>query len=302
MKWNERTIFALDCWSALFLLPLIILPMVGLNEFWIGVGVWLMAVGSTGRLFVFLVPEVTGAVALNLITGELKAFPSGIQFKYPWERALEENYFSLKLVTQEFKETYAAEDGPMMLVRASYQYRPDINRLDTYIAVDKETIKDGFSDVVSSVLSGLIGKRDAQAARTEVKEIEQEVIKLIDGTKTVVHGNEKTLKDKLETQYGVNFQIFSIPDIDFSEDYQAARSGVARAEKLAAAAVAVQGKDGTMTRKEAMNFVLVEQQKAAKNIFEIEGTAGGMVTAGIAKLLSSSGGLDQLVSGKKGGK
>lgn len=290
----SRMIVALATWAAIAVTVYLFLPFENPLLF---LGISVVLVGITIPSFTVFVPEVTGAIGLNIFTGTLYAFKPGAHFKYPWERVLEENYFKLKLVTQEFEETYAASDGPMMHVKASYQYAPRLDGLNVYITVDEKTIKEGFTDVVSSILSELISVEKAEDARTNVKKIENEVVRRIDNDAAVVNGEVKTLKDKLELQYGVNFRIFSIADIDFSPDFQEARSGVARAEKLGKAAEAIQGGDASVSRKAALNFVLVEQKKAQKNIFEFEGSQEGGILAAVAgKFLSGQGGGEKKAS------
>ncbi|HXF44106.1 MAG TPA: hypothetical protein VNK70_01445 [Candidatus Paceibacterota bacterium] len=303
---NGRTLTALFTWAILLpagvaWIPVPILLKIGL----VGVGV-----GVSFLFFTVLVPEVTGLIVLNFFTGELFAFKPGLHFKYPWDIVRDENFFPLELVTKGHEETYAAKDGPMMKVKWSYQYWPDENRLTDFIRVDNSTIDAGFVDVFSSILSEVIGGWErsdptgkmewSESVRREVMAVETEVIHRFQDLKLYqVRGNSVSGKDKLEEQYGVNFKLFKIADIDFSEDYQQARSGKARMAVITATAkqlidaTAVNGQP-TISGKEAANLVLVEQDKAKKNIVEVEGGQGEPFLRAAATLGSMTG-------SKKGG-
>lgn len=270
-----RVIFAVAVWAGLFLLGALI-P----GHWLIGIGAWITATGLSLPLFLVLVPEVMGLVTLNFFNGNLFAFGSGVKIKFPWDIVRDENFFSLELVTEQHQETYATKDGPLMLTKWSYQYRPHEKKLDKYITVDKTTIDNGFTDVFSSILSEAIGGKNAEPARQEIAAIEAEVMEQFHAQTMGGPNGPQTQspKEKLEDEYGVNFKLFKLPDIDFAEDYQQARSGQARmaviikaAQELIQATVA-DGKP-TISGKEAVNTVLVEQGKATKNIVEIEGNA-----------------------------
>ncbi|KKU91596.1 MAG: hypothetical protein UY23_C0001G0202 [Candidatus Jorgensenbacteria bacterium GW2011_GWA1_48_11] len=236
------------------------------------------------------VPAVTGLVLLNVFKDagpkqkdNLRPVGPGIHLKWPWESVREENFFPLELVTEKFEETYAAWDGPLMLAKVSFQYQPTVKRLLAFIAVDKTTINEGFKGVFSSFLSETIGARELGGqesgsvfVRTHVKVVEQAVTDKIDTYKVMANGEQTSAKEKLEDLYGVNFRLFNVADIDYSPDYQQARSGKARmgvvtetAKQLIEATIA-DGKP-TISGKEAVNLVLVEQGKAKKSIVEVEG-------------------------------
>ncbi len=232
------------------------------------VGMFFAFAGLVLKFFLVSVPEVTGLILLNQFTGELRPVGSGLRLKLPWETYREENFFSLKLVTKKFSETYAAGDGPMMEVKASYQYNPDERRLDKYIAVDETTIEQGFTDVFSGILSEIIGAKEAESVRKDLQKIQEEVIKKLDASALTT---ATSFKEKLENQYGVNWRLFAIADIDFAKDYQEARSGKARMEKIGETIAVIKKAAPLLDDKEAVNTVLVEQGKAKKNIFEVEG-------------------------------
>ena len=204
-----RMIFALAVWV---ITAIVATEMISSQLF--GLATWLGFVALSFPFFVVSVPEVTGLIVLNLITGKLKALAQGLRFKYPWDKVREENFFLLKLVTERHEEDYAAKDGPKMKTKWSYQYIPDRRRLDAYITVDHSTIDDGFTDIISGILSEVVGKKEAVKARTDLEEIQKEVLTTLEARRVRARGKEVTLSEKLENQYGVDFKVFAIADID----------------------------------------------------------------------------------------
>ncbi len=251
-------------------------------EFVIVVGVVFAFFGLVLKFFLVSVPEVTGLVLLNQFTGKLRPVGSGLNRKWPWETYREKNFFSLELTTKKFVETYASKNGPMMEVKASYQYNPDEQQLDHYITVDETTIEQGFTDVFSGILSEIIGGKKAEDVRKRIKEVEDEVIKRLD---TSALTTTTSFKEKLENQYGVNWRLFAIADIDFAKDYQEARSGKARMEKIGETIKVLKKAAPLLDDKEAVNAILVEQKKATKNIFEVEGLSAAIGDA-VTKIFS----------------
>jgi len=269
-------------------------------------GIGFIACAIVGYLLAVMVPEVVGVVFLNLVTGKMTPFGAGIKLKYPWE-SLRRN-ISLELVTERHKETYAAHDGPFMLTKWSYQYEPRLGELERFIAVDKTTIDDGFTDVISSILSDIIGNaanhfpddaedkevakgHESEWMREHVEFIEQEVLRKLHERKVFKEGKSansdeegshadnqpeeaQSMRDKLEETYGVNFKLFSLADIDFDEEYQEARGGQARMNVVIEAARKLEGlPDGATPSKEAIKIVLAERGKAKLSIVDSWGNA-----------------------------
>lgn len=235
----------------------------------LAIAVWIFVVARTYQQFMVYVPEVTGLLALSALTGELNAFGPGLHWKYPWEAIREENFFPLELKTERHEEDYVSQDGRMMLTKWSYQYETDGNNLESFIKVDHSTIDEGFQDIISGILSEVIGGMIGADARTHVKEVQDQVLAELSTRTAPSRGIQTTLGKKLENQYGVNFRLFALADIDFSKDYQEALSGRARMQVIKETALEL--KDGLpdVSDQEAANFILVEQRKATKHITEV---------------------------------
>lgn len=268
---KQRFLFALLCWLVATLLVGLLLPRDATA--WAMLGIFSLIVGLTFPLFFLVVPEVTGYVTLDLLTGGYRGYGSGLRMKFPWERITEKKV-SLEIVTVKFEETFAAEDGPMMHVKGSYQYNADENRLPAFIRVDETTIANGFTDVISSILSEVIGGMQSETARQDIKRVEREMLdRLNDPTIVALRdGGTTSMKEKLEAQYGINFRLLALADIDFSPAYQAAREGVLRMERLADATQVLKGKRPGLSDAEVTNAVLLEQGKGTeKRIIGLEG-------------------------------
>lgn len=272
-----------------------------------GAALWLIVTGLTARWFLLSVPEVTGLVTVNLFTGSLRPYGTGLHFRFPWEQVKEGNYINLRIITQEFGkdgkgvETYPSADGPEMLVQWSFQYRATIPGLPRYIAVDETTINNGLREIGSSFLSGTIGRLEAEKIReADRNKLEEELRKHYE-TKTHqdFFGGE-VKKGSLEELYGIDLLIVSLSDIDFSKPYQQARetrriTGVYKKAAEELRLITVKNGDGTetevtdegMSHSDAFNNVMTVQGKATKSISVVEG-AGAQ--AGLAALQSIFGG------------
>jgi len=311
----ERVVFACVCW-AISAYVVILAPYFSVAVQWetwlfvVRLGVWVAMVGATLRYFLLQVPEVTGLVVLDLlkvvrdpITRDrmaMKTFSPSLHIKFPWDVVREKNFVSLERVTQEFTESYPSQEGPMLEVKCSYQYLPDVRRLQQYIAVDEKTISSGFTDVNSSILGEEIYREHTAAeARMHAKDIERRVYTRIDGDPAVTAGRHATMKEKLEEEFGINFKIFTIKDMDFEKSYQEMRSAKARMDRFGDIAKGLKtklttaeegGAVDTITNKDAANLVLVDQGKAQKNIFELEGSnLAGAIVGLLGKLLPKGG-------------
>jgi regulator of protease activity HflC (stomatin/prohibitin superfamily) len=295
---KERIIFACAFWL-LSLYMVVLAPYFSVGAEWTGlvsslrIGIWIGFIGFTLRFFLIYVPTVTGVVAQDLLrivkdpdSGErmeMKTFGPGLHLRFPWDVVIEKNIVSLTRMTQEFQEDYPTREGPMMNAKCSYQYHPDARRLQKYIAVDEKTIRGGFTDVNSSILAEEIFRlTKAEDVKEQAKGIERRVFGRIDGDPAVTAGKHVTMKEKLEEEYGINFKIFTIRDLDFAKDFQEMRAARARMDRFGDITKDLKEKlttrDGnkvvidTISNKDAANLVQVDQGKTQKNIFELEGS------------------------------
>lgn len=271
---NERIFTAIICWGALGIIALLI-PVNTL----ISLGIWIVLISITIPFFLVFVSEITGLVVLNQFTGKMRVYGSGLNLKLPWEKVRTTNFYNLERITKEDDETYASLDGPMMVVKYSYQYQPVLELLTNYIRVDKTTIEGGLSDVISSLLSDIISQKNADEARRGIKEIERRVT-----TEFEREGHD------LECRYGIDFKLLAISDIDFSADYQETKSAKARMTVFGETIKELKEKLPSINDKDAANLILVEQKKAQKTIYEIEGLESlGNAGEAILKILEVFG-------------
>lgn len=149
----------------------------------IGIGTWIFLSTNGLRFFLVSVPEITALITINFFSkpteGEpyknLRPYPTGMHFKYPWEQVELGNYINLRLITADVTEDYPSQDGPMIKARWSFQYRARWWQLATYIAVDQTTITGGLRDVGSGFLSATIAKTDAVECKKTQAHIEKEL-------------------------------------------------------------------------------------------------------------------------------
>lgn len=228
----------------------------------LGTALWLYGNGKVIKYFMVSVPEVTGLVTLNLLTGRMNAYGAGLHFILPWEQVKEGNYINLRVVkTDIMTETFPSKDGPVMIVKWFLQYASSVELLTAYIAVSEEVINDGLNEVASSFLTMKIRDMNAEDVRDkeEKKALENDLFEHFRQTVTIpVIQPDGTSKDiPLEEYYGISIKLVTIADADFEPDYQKARSTDQVMRKFRETAEGIKGTDGSITSKDAFDNVLM---------------------------------------------
>lgn len=214
------------------------------------------------------VPEVTGLLTVNVFTGRLTPYGPGLHFKLPWEQIKEGLYINLRVITEDMEESYPSQDGPVMLVKWSFQYRPYLQFLERYIGADDNTIKKGLKDVGSSILSANIAgfpadncKRNQQAIETELR------------------AEFGTMTPTPEELYGIELVRVSLADVDYEPTVQAVRASEQVAAKLRQIATAIRADHPEISQKDAMNAAMIIHGKIKKDVVEVEGQGGEALAA-----------------------
>ena len=320
---DRRMFFALLAWSFTFMAFIFVTFMAfifvgqwaGMAGFWIGetnplsglllgVGIWILAFVTTLRLFLVSVPEITALITINLFLKSteqepyrnLRPYPTGMHFKYPWEQVEPDNYINLRLITASVVEDYPSLDGPKIKTKWSFQYRARWWQLPTYIAVDQTTITSGLHDVGSGSLSAKIARTKAIECKTTQADIEKELQKKfeekIGGSDPSAEGDEKTdEKEKtLEDLYGIDVVRVALADIDFDDKFQQVRTTEKVSDTLQEIAKKIQAgaKDDSISSKEALNVALIVNGDITKSVQEVEGQ-GGEALAALLMAMSRGG-------------
>lgn len=257
----------------------------------LGTALWLYGNGRLLKFFMVSVPEVTGLVAVNLLTGDMNSYGTGLHFTLPWEQIKDGNYINLRTMkTDDKQETFPCEDGPVVSVKWSLQYRSSVKQLRAYIAVDEETINKGLNEVSSSFLATKIRTMKSEAIRgSETKAtLEQNLLEHFKTIATVPVKQKQ--KDGTETDtpleqfYGISIMLVTIADVDFEADYQKARSTDEIMKKYKETADHIKSGDGSITNKDALDSVLMVAGKGVtKNV--TQETKVFDVTPAVAKAL-----------------
>lgn len=308
---DRRMFFALLTWSFAFIALISIGQWAGMAGFWIGktnplsglflgVGIWIFTFVATLRLFLVSVPEITALVTINLWSKttpsepykNLRPYPTGMHFKYPWEQVELGNYITLRLVTQPVTEDYPSLDGPMMLTEWSFQYRPRWWQIATYIAVAQITITNGLKDVGSGFLSAKIGSTKALDCKKNQEEIGINLQRKFEEKVRSLNSNKESGEETktLEDLYGIDVVRVALADVDFDERYQQVRT----TEKVSATIQGIAKKiqddapDKSITSKEAYNMALIINGDVTKTVQEVEGE-GGEALAALLMAMSRGG-------------
>lgn len=273
----NRAEFATFCFVLLFPLSLgasfiVFNVLFGVDEvisLLLGVVVWLLLMYKTVDSFLASVPEVTGLLTVNVFTGALVPYGPGLHYRYPWEQVKEGNFINLRIITEEMVETYPSKDGPLMHVKWSFQYRPHLSRLATYIAVGDDTIKNGVKDVGSSVLSANIAETNAANCKKYQQQFEHALWEEF--------GKHEPTPAHL---YGIDLIRTSLADVDYDKAVQDARSTRQVSKILIGVAKNIKKSLPHIHDKDAMNTALIKHGLVKKDVVEVEGQ-GGKALAGL---------------------
>jgi regulator of protease activity HflC (stomatin/prohibitin superfamily) len=222
----------------------------------------------SAKYFLVSVPEVTGLLTVNMFTGELKPYGTGLHFRFPWEQVKEGNFINLRVITESMEESYPSQDGPVMFVKWSFQYRPYLEFLEQYISADDNTIKMGLKDVGSSILSANIAGYPAEDCKKNQQEIEKELRKEFE-----------EMKPTPKELYGIDLIRVSLADVDFEATVQAVRASAQVAAKLTQMATAIRVGHPEISQKDAMNAAMIIHGKVKKDVVEVEGEGGEALAA-----------------------
>ena len=271
-----RTIFPLGC------LALLLLGCTALGREFeyplVGAAIGLLAVSFSVQAFLVSVPEVTGLLTVNALTGDLHPYGTGLHFRFPWEQVKEGNFINLRLTTESVEETYPAKDGPLMLVKWSFQYRPRVELLERYISADDHTIKEGVKDVGSSILSASIARQFADNCKKRQHAIEERL-----------RAEFAASNPRPEDLYGIELVRVSLADVDYEPTVQAVRASEQVAAKLRQIATAIRTDHPEISQKDAMNAAMIIHGKIKKDVVEVEGQ-GGEALAALLIAMSRGGG------------
>lgn len=265
-------------------------PYLGL-AYGLGTALWLYGNGRLIEYFMVSVPEVTGLVTLNLLTGRMNAYGAGLHFVLPWEQVKVGNYINLRVVkTDIMTETFPSKDGPVIILKWFLQYASSVELLTAYIAVSEEVINDGLNEVASSFLTMKIRDMAAEDVRDKEKKkaLENDLFEHFRQTVTIpVLQPDGSSKDSpLEDYYGISIKLVTIADADFEADYQKARSTDQIMKKYKETADSIKGDDGSITHKEALDSVLMVAGKGVTKTVTQE-TKVFDVTPAVASVLKA---------------
>jgi len=254
-----------------FVLEFIVSATVGSFIFgslqWILV-IWLVLMALSVDKFLLSVPEITGLLTVDVFTGALRPYGTGFHLRYPWEQVKAGNYINLRIITEPIEESYPAQDGPSMLTKWSFQYRPRLDMLARYISVDDRTIKEGLKDVGSSILSANIAQVPAADCKKNQQQVEEELKKEFQD----LHPTPAEL-------YGIDLIRVSLADVDYEPTVQAVRASEQVAARLRAIAAAIRTENPAISQKDAMNLALIIHGNIKKDVVEVEGEGGNALAA-----------------------
>jgi hypothetical protein len=253
----------------------------------LGTAFWIWVAGQALPYFSVSVPEVTGLVTINYLTGNMKTYATGFQFRFPWEQVKYGNYINLRMMTTDnMQETFPCADGPVVIVKWANQYRTTVKKLPAYISVSEAIINRGLNEVSSGSLSLKIRSMNSEEIRSQAKKKELEEAVFHDfETATIEDPNNPGRTGRIDEIYGIDITLVPISDVDFEQSYQEARSTDQVMSRLRGTARKIrEDSDGSITDKDALDATLIvagkgvtKEVRQETRVFDVTPAAGKVV-------------------------
>ncbi len=277
---------------------------------------WMMIVGILALLIWFvreyMAVFVNANTALVLINwdGKIRVIGPGLGFKIPWllEKPVDNpkgGVVPLRAIPETFDGVYETKDKTPIKITAAFIRTPVVDYLEQYIKIDDSKRLKGITERVRAILSILIHEyEDRSAVMKNLDNIAKEMEDRFEKAKSEVTPTDASLN--LEKYFGENVQQFAISDTELSPELAAAtarkeaQAKENETQKLVVDNIRkmtqeiVNDSNGAISHKEAMDSILVIQEKATREtkVFDLgpgaqkvaEGMAGGMAAFGKSAL------------------
>lgn len=264
---------------------------------WIGTALWVISVTQTAQMFLVNVPEVTGLITVNWFWRPTRqeplrgmtVYPTGVWFKFPFEQVKLGNYINMRIVDVPVNENFPAEDGVPLHLNGTLLYRPLLDLLPRYIAVDDEVIDGGLQEVADGRLSVYVAEDPVKRARNSIDDYQKWVIEDLEAEGSVVlaksievDASGVTGDASIEWLLGIDLLIVRLGDATYDPVYQKGLTEGARAVLVQGVADKMIGSG--MNPKEAWNNAMIQFGLTQKQIYELEGLPLDRLAEAVAKV------------------
>lgn len=249
-----RALMSILSWVTGLIIIVITVKFFSDSYYWsLFLGVWLWALGVAAtirwRIAIVVTPEVSATIITNSYMG-VDADPfrnqivltTGTWFKFWWEQEVDGLIINMREVPQEFDEDFPCEDGVPIRVRGSFTYRPDVDLLPRYIAVDDDVINKGLVNLATGRISRLASQHPAETARGMIQGFQDDVVSAFDNPTIIAgmiaRGEARALAARggwsltLEHIYGISFNQLQVGDVAYSDAYQLVLEQRARSRQV----------------------------------------------------------------------
>ncbi|ODS34495.1 MAG: SPFH domain / Band 7 family protein [Candidatus Scalindua rubra] len=216
----------------------------------------------------------------SLVSGKHKTYGPGGHFCVPWEQLTHEN-IDMRIRHLPFDGLFPSKEGPKVSVTFSLQYKPLLNRLPTYISIDKTVLNEGMLSIISSHVCSFIANH---SIGSEAIEIHNRAQKLKDYLST----NLKN-KDSFVELYGIEIVEVPYVKIRYEERYRKVLTNKGVSEKVMEIATRLSSEE--ITVNQALNIAMVINGDIKKHITEWEGSGielGYLALASFLKKLAKN--------------
>lgn len=186
------------------------------------------------RYFLIRVGQVRCFVTLNPLLSffGIKGNPNitygpGDNIAFPWEERSRKGNVPLDIITLDWEENVPGKTT-QLLVKGSYQFKPDITMASRFIGVDDSTILGGVIDLIESKVSSILATKSADSAKREIDKLNIAL-----GAYFGIETDEPSLEvSNFEQGYGIHSVQVTVSSIDLPAHVQKTRDAVDEAEQV----------------------------------------------------------------------
>ncbi len=277
--WDRALLFVLGnlgLWGVCAALVSFLMVIVGFDDNFdfaiYTTALWLLVIGSTYRLWLVIVPKLTGLITTNLLNdGEMHTYGPGIGIKYPWERYTQDDYIDIQADVVEKTSKFVSTEGISVNFDWSMQFTPYLPMLPLYIRTASKAIAEGLTEVVESTFSiSILGMGiDEMTHPSTIDLIRDNLLRMLEGRKVKdKDGNEveqiritDALGYPMEERFGLDVELGTLSAPDFDKDFKELKMGRVKARGMADDAKELATKTGVSSERALRTLMIMNKEK-----------------------------------------
>jgi hypothetical protein len=242
-----------------------------------GWALWAGIMSFSIQPFMVSVSEYTILVTINLWSGELREYKTGLWCRYPWEQAKKGNYINTRLIPVDREEDYPARDGPKMHAKWQFWYR--VVDAIKFVRIGREAAEKALTATGSSILSAYTAKHDAEDAKENQASAE-----------TALQEKFSNMDPPPLESLGVEIPEVLLADLDYEPIVQKVRATQFVANKLKEIGQDLRAEQEDIKPKDSLNAAMIIHGDVTKHVNEVEGEGGNALAALLMAMAQGGGG------------